>query len=181
MNARSLLTYLLPAIGCLVLVGCAGHTPHEQKLGTPYDRPFPLGQVTDAAWETQQTNAEASDFIFYDHEFEGETTRLTPGGKKHLLQVALRLEHVPFPVVVEESPYNKNRRLDLQRRQAIVDQLTRLGLELVDSRVVVAPALSEGLSAIEGEAAYYGTLNSGEFATGGGTGRRFSGRGGSFR
>jgi len=181
MNARSLLTYLIPTIGGLLLAGCSSHVPHEAKVSPPYDRPFPLGQVTDAAWETQQTNAEASDFVFYDHEFAGETTDLTPGGKKHLLQVALRLEHVPFPIVVEESPKNRNRRLDLQRRQAIVDHLTRLGLDLVDSRVVVAPAISEGITAIEGESAYYSTLNGGGYGTGGGTGRRFSGRGGTFR
>src|SRR5204862_7308889 len=60
------------------------------------DRPFPLGQVSDSFWETQQTNAEAADFIFYDHEFRGNTAELSPGAKKHLMQVALRLEHVPF-------------------------------------------------------------------------------------
>ena len=32
--------------------------------GPAMDRPFPLGQVSDAHWETQQANAEASDFIF---------------------------------------------------------------------------------------------------------------------
>ena len=52
-------------------------------------------------WETQQTNAEAADFLFYDHEFRYDTkgrvdtAELTPGAKKHLMQVALRLEHVP--------------------------------------------------------------------------------------
>ena len=52
---------------------CQGHGP-------AYDRPFPLGQVTDAHWETQQTNAEASDFIFYDHEFVGNTAQAHSAG-----------------------------------------------------------------------------------------------------
>ena len=60
------------------------------RRGPGYDRPFPVGQVTDAFWETQQTNAEAADFIFYDHEFKGNTAELGPGAKRHLEQVALR-------------------------------------------------------------------------------------------
>ena len=82
--------------------------PPRQIRGLPQvDRPFPIGQVTDSFWETQQTNAEAADFIFYDHEFRGNTAELAPGAKKHLEQVALRLEHVPFPVVIEESPHRR--------------------------------------------------------------------------
>lgn len=182
MNARSFFTYcLLTAAYCLVFLGCQSQPTHEQKMGPPYDRPFPLGQVTDAHWETQQTNAEASDFIFYDHEFVGTTAALTPAAKKHLLSVALRMEQVPFPVVIEESPESRNPRLDAQRRTAVVAQLEKLGVDGVATRVVVAPALSEGLSAIEGESAYYSTIQSGEFGSGGGSGRRFGGRGGSFR
>ena len=100
------------------------------------------------------------------------------GGKKHLLQVALRLEHVPFPIVVEESPKNRNRRLELQRRQAIVDHLTRLGLDLVDSRVVVAPAISEGITAIEGEANYYQVISGNVYEGGYGAGGAYGGFGG---
>ena len=159
--------------------GC-GTTP-RQRGGPAYDRPFPLGQVTDSFWETQQTNAEASDFVFYDHEFEGETDQLTPGGKKHLLQVALRMKHVPFPIAVEQSVYDRNPQLDRKRRKRIVDDLTRLGVENTDQRVVIAPALARGITAMEGEAAYYDTLGPDGFADGGGIGRRFGGRGGTFR
>ena len=183
MIVRSILKCLPVILGCLVTVGCASHSrvPKEQTLGPPYDRPFPLGQVTDAHWETQQTNAEAADFVFYDHEFEGTTARLTPGGRKHLLQVALRLEHVPFPIVIEETPGERAGQLDLARRREVIGQLTQLGVQVVEPRVVVGPAFPEGLTAIEGESAYYSTLNGSGFGNGGGTGRRFSGRGGSFR
>ncbi|HOA50707.1 MAG: hypothetical protein WBH86_11240 [Thermogutta sp.] len=164
----------------LVVTGC--HTPkvsHEAKMGPVYDRPFPLGQVTDAHWETMQTNAEAADFIFYDHEFVGETAELTPLGRKHLLSVALRLEHVPFPIVVEESPRGENPQLDESRRQTIINQLAQLGLDrtMVEARTVVAPAFTEGLSAIEGEAAYYRTLMDGNYGVGsyGSLGRGFGG------
>jgi hypothetical protein len=183
MNTRAYLPLsLLPAVCCLLLAGCGGiRMAGEQRFGPPYDRPFPLGQVTDSFWETQQTNAEASDFVFYDHEFEGETARLTPAGQKHLLQVALRFRQVPFPIVVEQSPQNRRPELDGRRRQAIVDELTQLGVGMADGRTVVAPALSQGITAIEGEAAYYRTLDSYGFGLGGGVGHRFAGHGGVFR
>src|SRR4029450_2136243 len=119
------------------------------------DRPFPIGQVTDSFWETQQTNAEAADFIFYDHEFRGNTAELAPGAKKHLEQVALRLEHVPFPVVIEESPHDARPDLDQSRRTTIVEQLARLGGVNAQERGIVANAFPEGYTAQEAEAAYY--------------------------
>ena len=184
MNAKAFLSYyLLPAAWCLLAAGCCHgpRIPHEQKRGPAYDRPFPLGQVTDSFWESQQTNAEAADFIFYDHEFVGETEQLAPGGKKHLVQVALRWPQVPFPVVVEQSTYNRKPQLDRQRRQTVINELTRLGLEMVDQRVIVAPAFVPGITAMEGESAYYRTLDASGFGYGGGVGRRFGGRGGTWR
>ena len=163
----------------LLLSGCHG-AMHGAARGPAYDRPFPLGQVTDAHWETMQTNAEAGDFIFYDHEFRGQTAELTPLGRKHLLSVALRLRHVPFPVVVEELPDEKDPALDQARRDAIVNLLAELGhpREEIEARVIVAPSFTAGLSAVEGEAAYYRTLND-TYGTGagygGGYGRSFGG------
>jgi hypothetical protein len=147
------------------------------------DRPFPIGQVTDSFWETQQTNAEAADFIFYDHEFRGNTAELAPGAKKHLEQVALRLEHVPFPVVIEESPHDARQDLDQARRRTIVEQLARIGVVNAEERVIVANAFPEGYTAQEAEAAYYGgVLNNGYGnGFGGGVGRRFGGYGGVYR
>ena len=155
-----------------------GRGNRRSYRGPGADRPFPLGQVTDSFWETQQTNAEAADFIFYDHEFRGSTAQLAPGGKKHLQQIALRLEHVPFPVVIEESPHNAQPELDQQRRQTIVEQLGRLGLPNAEERVVVANAFPEGYTGIESEASYYNVLSN---SFNGGAGRRFGGYGGTYR
>ena len=153
--------------------------------GVMADRPFPLGQVSDSFWETQQTNAEAADFIFYDHEFRGNTAELGPGAKKHLMQVALRLEHVPFPVVIEESPGShspaetaRRQALDQARRQTIVEQLARLGAGNIEERVIVANAFPEGYTGIESEGSYYNVIGG---AFGGGAGRRFGGTGGFYR
>jgi len=169
---------LLASVGCLLLgTGCS-----SQRRAPAADRPFPLGAVTDAIWETQQTNAEAADFIFYDHEFVGDTAQLTPAAKKHLMQVALRLEHVPFPVVVEESEHNAQPALDQQRRKTIVEQLGRIGVDNAENRVVIANAFAEGFTAVEGESAYYSTLH-GTLDGGGGWsgGRRTNGRGATYR
>jgi hypothetical protein len=165
--------------------GCNGNGGRWGSYGGPAaDRPFPLGQVTDSHWETQQTNAEAGDFIFYDHEFRYDTkarvdtAELTPGAKKHLMQVALRLENVPFPVVIEESPHNARPELDQARRRTIVEQLGRLGVPNAEERVVVANAFPEGYTGIESEGSYYNVIGN---MFGGGMGRRFGGAGGFYR
>jgi hypothetical protein len=180
---------LLAVLGCHHGDDCeggwgAGRGARRSYRGPGADRPFPLGQVTDSFWEMQQTNAEAADFLFYDHEFRfdtktrQDTAELTPGGKKHLQQVALRLEHVPFPVVIEESPHNSRPELDQARRQTIVEQLGRLGLPNAEERVVVANAFPEGYTGIESEGSYYNVLGN---SFGGGAGRRFGGYGGAYR
>ena len=186
------LTNWIPlALICLAATGCAncccgGHGRSGHGSGAAHDRPFPLGQVTDSFWETQQTNAEAADFIFYDHEFRYDTrthvdtAELAPGAKKKLMQVALRLEHVPFPVVIEESQHSARPELDEARRQTIIRELNRLGVTGADGRVVVASAFAEGFTGVEGENAYSTVLGP-SAGGGGGFGRRFGGYGGFYR
>src|SRR5262245_27974354 len=175
---RQLIAPVALAAACLLIGGCACDHHHCQKgyggppYGPAHDRPFPIGQVTDSHWETQQANAEAADFIFYDHEFRGNTAQLSPGAKQHLEQVALRLEHVPFPVVVEQSLHNARPELDLARRQTLVEQLARLGVQNIEERVVIANAFPEGYTGIEAENAYYNVISN---YFGGGAGRRFGG------
>jgi len=173
-RSRPLGTLLCGLLLVVAAVGC------KAGGGPPYDYPFPLGQVSDSIWETQQTNAEAADFIFFDHEFEGSTANLAPAAKRKLEAVALRLEHVPFPITIEQSPNNARPQLDAQRRQAVIEQLARVGVPNVDKRVVIAKALTDGFTAIEGEQAYYQNIYN-NFGSGGGAGRRFGGMGGMFR
>lgn len=167
-------TYSLLALLAIASVGCQT----TATVAPPVDRPFPVGQVSDSFWETQQTNAEAADFIFYDHEFEGDTARLAPGAKKKLMSVALRLEHVPFPVTVEESPHNARPELDLARRRTVVEQLARLGVPQAENRVVIANAFAEGITAIEGEANYYQMISGNVYEGGYGAGGAYGGFGG---
>ena len=196
---RQIIVPIALAAACLLVSGCAG--PHHKQShktygGPPYgpahDRPFPVGQVTDSFWETQQTNAEAADFIFYDHEFKRQTTgnheetaQLSPLAKKKLEQVAMRLEHVPFPVVIESFPRDhdaaKNHQKGLvenARRKTVVEQLNRIGITNADERVIVANAFPEGITGVEGEQSYFNIISGG---FGGGVGRRFGGTGGAYR
>lgn len=178
---------LLGMVCLLTFSGC-----QRFYCGAPPSRPFPLGAVSDAFWETQQTNAEAGDFIFFQHEFRGQTAELAPGTNRHLESVALRLEQVPFPVVVEQSNFGRDSELDQKRREVVVGHLTRMaGLDM-ESRVIVAPSFMKGLSGIEGAQAYYSMFDNAGSGTGagggglgrgygGGFGRRSSGTGGFFR
>lgn len=151
--------------------------------GAQHDRPFPLGAVSDMFWETQQTNAEAADFIFYDHEFRGKTAELAPGTKRHLESVALRLEHVPFPVVIEQSEHDRYPRLDQKRHQVILEHLTRMGVHDAENRVIIAPTYVEGITATEAAQTYYSLYQNAGLGGGqgsGGFGRGFGGFGGGF-
>jgi hypothetical protein len=136
-------------------------------MGPEVDRPFVLGQVTDTFWETQQTNAEAADFVFHDHEFVGNTAVLSPAAKRHIESVALRLGQVPFPIVIEQSRFNAKPDLDRERRRAILEHLGRMGKLNLHRRVIVAPSFAQGFSAIEGERSYQGII-SGNNGGGGG-------------
>ena len=168
-----LLTLLLASSGCQ---GWRGKLYGGPKTGGPqHDRPFPLGQSSDAFWETQQTNAEAADFIFYDHEFVGDTAKLTPAAKSHLEQVAVRLEHVPFPVVIEESTLDPRNKLDQARRRTIIESLARMGVMDVEKRVVMANAFPAGLTGTEAIQSYANGILSGNSRGGRGGG------GGSYR
>jgi hypothetical protein len=164
----------------LGLVGTTGCHWGGYGGGPAYDPPFPIGAVTDAFWETQETNAEAADFIFFDHDFQGDTPFLTPAAGEKLMQMAIRFEHVPFPVVIEQGIDNQHPELDVKRYRMIVEQLARLGVQpdMLEGRVVIAPAFVRGYIATEAEQAYLSGVGSN---VGGFGGQRFGGFGGTFR
>lgn len=141
----------------------------------PYDRPFPLGQVSDAFNESQQANAEAADFILYDYEFVGETATLTPLGRNHMIQIVRRLPHVPFPIVIEMTEKTNDPK-ENQKRQAI-DETRRINVvqwlkmfyeddptmdpKQLAERVVVAPDFEYQMRADECLNSYHSGMNYG--------------------
>jgi hypothetical protein len=88
---------LLSALSLAMFIGCKG-TMHTTYSG---EAPQPLGQVLDQHWHTMITNAQASDFVIYQHEWIGTTVQLNAAGQEHVVQIARRLADVPFPVLIE--------------------------------------------------------------------------------
>ncbi len=135
-------------------------------LGMGDFHPKPMGTYVDPAFQDMEMNAEASDFVIYQHEWNGETTSMNDRGLEHLKRILERLPQVPFPVLVEPSnmavdpntkyryPVNGNHALDIERRQAIVDALAGMGYKEAQERVFVAPALAAGFEGFEAEHAY---------------------------
>lgn len=153
--------------------------------------PDPVGTISDSIWRLQEGNAEASDFVVYEHEFVGNTARLNKAGEDHVKQIAYRVESTPFTVQVEPSsmsvrdsdkykpPVHGNDELDLQRRDVIVRALAAMGVKEVEQRVVVAPALTPGFQHFEAERAYTRGF-SGQNSGFGGRGGLGGGAGGGF-
>jgi hypothetical protein len=134
----------------------------ENRLPTP-----PMGTQSDAIWRRQEAGAAASDFVIYQHEFEGDGARLNLGGEDHLKAIAARLHcGAPLPVIIERSslsvlpnsefhyPVNPNPELDVKRRDAVVGALLAMGICNAEQCVVVATPLAEGSSGTEAVQAY---------------------------
>ncbi len=155
--------------------------------------PAPLGTLVDPAFQDMELNAEASDFVIYQHEWNGETTSMNDRGLEHLKRIYERAPSSPFPILIEPSnmavdqntrhqyPVNGNHALDMERRQAIVQALTGMGFAEAEQRVFVAPALTPGFQGFEAENAYYrGFNNYNNFGGFGGFGGLGGGFGGGF-
>jgi hypothetical protein len=157
--------------------------------------PNPLGTLVDPPFQDQEMNAEASDFVIYQHEWNGETVSMNDRGLEHLKRIYERAPQVPFPILIEPSnmsvdentrhkyPVNGNHELDMQRRQIVVDALTGMGFAEAEQRVFVAPALTPGFQGFEAERAYnrgFSNFGFGNGFGGGGFGGGFGGFGGGF-
>ena len=170
-------TLIVSVTSFALTVGCG---PHRNIHTEP-----PLGSISDDVWRTQEHNAEASDFVLYQHEFKLNEVRLNTAGEDHVKQIADRIANGDnFPVVIERSnttarpdteyklPVHPNPELDMQRRTLIATALTRLGVSDADERVVVAPAFAAGFQSQEAISAY------GQGFSLGGGGGGFGGGGG---
>lgn len=157
--------------------------------------PQPLGTISDPVFQQQEANAEASDFVVHEHEWQGNSTNLNDGGKHHLKQIAARAAETPFPIILQPSSMtarpdtefgfavHNNEELDTLRREYLVHALVGLGVQDAEQRVVVAPALTPGFQSFEAERAYgsgFGRSGMGGFGGGfgGGLGGSFGGGGG---
>lgn len=164
---------------------CLGCGPWKQLRRQPSP---PLGTISDNIWQIQGTNAGASDFVIYMHEFKLNGPRLNTAGEDHVKQLAERLlAGQDFQVLVERSmnnprentkykyPIHPNPELDLQRRELLVHALTALGVPDAEQRVVVAPAVATGDKATNAASNYVQGM--GRMGGGGGMGGGMGGGG----
>lgn len=117
--------------------------------------------------------------------------RLSPFGEDHLRRIAQQLNEGQMEfVVVERSntsrrmdtryhyPVHWNHDLDAARRRLVVNTLTALGVRNSDAFVIVGPAYTFGLNAIEAAQAYGQSFNGNQNNGGGGFGGGGGGGGG---
>jgi uncharacterized membrane protein YgcG len=173
---------ILPAVASVMMLtlsaGCRSCDEHCYYV----EPPAPLGTLSDDVWQKQEANAEASDFVIYESEFIGMTTRLNSAGEDHVKQIAARANEVPFPIIVEPStmsrregdkfgyPIHGNERLDSERRDFVVRAVESMGVLNAEERVVVAPALAPGFEQFEAERAYQRGFNGSRSGLGSGFG-----------
>ncbi len=180
-------TRIAATVTCLLALWSVGCQQWKQYYQHP--TPAPLGTISDPVWQTQEANAERSDFVVYQHEFQRNAEWLNTAGEDHVKQIAARLlSGQDAQVVVERSmttaradtkhkyPIHPNPELDMRRREIISRSLVAMGVEDAEDRVVVAPALTPGATASEAEAAYRGGFGASPFGGGGlGSGGGFGG------
>lgn len=174
----------------LVMGSSLGCSRSTLMMGMGDFHPKPLGTLVDPAFQDQEMNAEASDFVIYQHEWNGETTSMNDRGLEHLKRIYERAPQVPFPILIEPTnmavdpntqyhyPVNGNHELDMQRRQVIVTALTGMGLANAEERVVVAHALTPGFQGFEAQRAYNRGFSNRGNGFGGGFGGGLGGFGG---
>lgn len=133
---------------------------------------MPLGSIVRSHWHMMETNAEASDFVIYRHEFVENSSELTPYGKDHIAEIAARMPTAPFPVLVQRSMHNADPELDRIRRELVVRVLADLGNYDAERRTVVSQPYSNGLNGMEAEQDYGRFRNVRSSTQGGGTAGR---------
>lgn len=184
--------WLVPLTTVVCFAGCH----HCRDMGDI--TPYPLGTLSDPVWRTQESNAEASDFVIHEHEWVANSESLNDAGINHLMRITARAPEVPYPIIVEPSsqsirtettlyqyPIHNDAELDMRRREVIVNALTLRNIIDAATRVQVGPATAPGFESFEGEEAYnrgFGGLGNGGNLGGGGFGGGFGafGGGGSF-
>lgn len=158
------------------LLGCqVPCTTHFDKCAsiTPGALPSPSGSFV-RKWQNDHANkAEADDFVVYLQEWYMGGERLGPYGEYHLVQMAQRLGHVPFPVLVQVAP---DPGLNEKRRRQVIERLAAAGVPDAPTRVFLGRPEAEGLNGPESFRVYQGLL----FNTGQGGGFNFQGGGGNF-
>jgi hypothetical protein len=167
-NTTHLLAGFIIAAPLAGLMGCEAQRKEDIPAGA---QPQPVGSSVRDHFGRQAAKAEQDDFVVYNYEWDGESTRLTRNGARRFGSVAPRLASEPFDFIIEPSA---DERLDDARRRALVTLVARQGIPNADDRVVVAYPSAEGLFGDEAPRIYDGVIQRSDSAGGGAGGRTVS-------
>lgn len=99
----------------------------------------------------QAEKAEQDDFTIHPNEWYQGGKELGPYGRYHIDQIARRWAAMPFQVIIATSDSPE---IDLIRRDVVLKELGRRGIEDAEVRVVLGRPRAEGLFGDEMEAIY---------------------------
>jgi hypothetical protein len=132
------------------------HRPHDPCATIPCGAiPVPNGTVVRLWSSAMAARANADDFVVYKHEWYMGGSQLGPYGLYHLQQMAARLPHQPFLVILQPEPPEQ---LTETRRIQLIQLLTASGVPDAARRVVVAYPEAEGMDSLEAARNYYRSL-----------------------
>ncbi|HZT82482.1 MAG TPA: hypothetical protein VFA26_19795 [Gemmataceae bacterium] len=123
----------------------------------------PLGYWVYQNYRTMVGNGIAAQMVLYQYDFLPGSPQLNVRGQDHLARIASVLPKVPYAVVIERTPCDPA--LAEARRMAVLTCLAQGPAPVPPDRVVIGPALANGLNGPEAERVYQNLLI--QTATGG--------------
>ncbi len=148
----------------------------EHFLGYPEEfNEWPLGQTVYTHGRTMAANGRAARMILNEYDFVGGETELNDRGQQKLAAIEAQLPVNFAPLIVEQTAWDPS--VAEARRVAILNRLARGPFPVPEERVVVGPAISNGL--IGKEAYKVGGMRQKEFTSdnGGGSASGLDGSG----
>lgn len=149
----NVLTSALVLGALLTTAGCNNRGKYDIPSGAI---PQPAGTYVKLHTDRMAQNAEASDFIFFMHEWTPGGISLGPAGQRHLLAATARLVSEQYTIVIEPS---RDPALDEKRRAAVAKYLLENQIPDAENRVLVAVPNAEGIFAEETPRIFRGALN----------------------
>jgi len=116
----------------------------EHVLGYPDEfNEWPLGQALYAHGRTEVANGQAARMILNEYDFVGKDTQLNFRGEQKFAAIAAQLPSSFSPLIIEQTEWDP--RVADARRVAILSKLAQGPFPVPAERVVVGPAVPNGL------------------------------------
>lgn len=142
-------------MACLVALMITGCASQEQRVSDLSAPPAPRLEWARVAPTRQVASAvPAKDLVIREHRFVSHSAELNSDGEDQIQRVANALKATPARIVIESSggtpvlpatltgSVDTSAKLDLQRRQYVIQKLLSLGIPDAEKRVVLEPTHS---------------------------------------